>query len=83
MSPTSYDTNGDGDMSLLASQIAPTMTFSEVLSLLYETRYTGPLTLHYAHGVPRTMDFPADPVRVRLDGERGEGVISASSHKVR
>lgn len=36
-----------------------------VLSQLYETRYTGPVTFHYHLGVPKTLQLL--PPQIRLD----------------
>lgn len=41
-------------------------TFPELLEQLYQLRYTGPLTLNFAGGIPRNVVL-SQPVQVPLD----------------
>lgn len=42
-------------------------TFGEMLERLFVSKHTGPVIVHMLHGEPRTIEFPADPVRICLD----------------
>lgn len=43
------------------------LTFPDLLDRLYQGKYTGALTLHFAGGVARAVVLSADPVKLPLD----------------
>ncbi len=64
-------TNGHAPSASLIEQIeslstAEPPTFMELLERLYQMRYTGPCTLHFAGGRPRQVVLD-QPIRVALD----------------
>jgi hypothetical protein len=42
-------------------------TFPEVLEGFYRDKHTGPVTVHFAQGVPNVVEIPEEPMRIRLD----------------
>ena len=41
-------------------------SFPDVLDSLYRDQHTGPVTIHFAQGVPIVVEFPEAPLRIRL-----------------
>lgn len=41
-------------------------TLAELFERLYAARFQGPVTLHFAGGLPRNVEFP-QPIQVPLD----------------
>jgi hypothetical protein len=63
--------NGNGHPASLTEYLesrntAEPPTFMELLERLYALRYTGPVVLHFAGGLPRQVVLD-QPVRVPLD----------------
>jgi hypothetical protein len=55
---------------LLAEPVAPLAmppsTFADALESLYASRFTGRVILDFHDGVPRCLELPPPPVRLRL-----------------
>jgi len=43
-----------------------------VLDDIWRRRHTGPVTFHFSSGRPIKVDFPQEPMTIRLDTERRE-----------
>lgn len=41
-------------------------TFPELLERLWMEKHTGPVTVHFAQGVPNVIEFPGEPRRIPL-----------------
>lgn len=59
-----------GETWILRIQAVPTpepvrLTFAEVLDTLHSERYTGAVTVHFAQGQPKALDFDR-PYRVTV-----------------
>ncbi len=56
----------------LALIVEPTVrpSLPELLERLWKERHTGQVVLHYAQGFVATVEFPAEPQRVRLDNKK-------------
>lgn len=49
-------------------KLADRANFFDVLTVLHQNRYTGPVTLHFHEGKPLVAELPsAPPTRVKLD----------------
>jgi hypothetical protein len=44
-----------------------TATFAETLDKLHADQHTGPVTIHFQHGMPKSVEIPSEPTRIRLD----------------
>ena len=42
-------------------------SFATVLDDLWRQRHTGPITIHFAQGVPNVVEIPEAPMRIALD----------------
>jgi hypothetical protein len=45
-------------------------TFVDVVQRLYAEQFTGEITIRWAQGHPRVVEFPAAPTRILLDTGR-------------
>lgn len=53
-------------------------TFPDVLEELYESRFTGKLTIHVLNGVPRAIEFPGPKVDLQREPvDKGKKVVEA------
>lgn len=54
----------------LADALARPLTPAQFWEAVYQQKYTGALTVHFADGIPRMVEIPparpVDPVKVRL-----------------
>ena len=50
---------------LLTMNQADPPSFAELLERLYAAKFQGPVVLHFAGGLPRTVEFP-QPVKMTL-----------------
>lgn len=41
--------------------------FATVLDDLWRQKHTGPITVHFAEGVAQQVDYPQEPMRIKLD----------------
>lgn len=49
---------------LLAPPRTVETDFAVLLQSLYDRRYTGPITLHFACGEPKVAEFPAPQIKL-------------------
>lgn len=48
-----------------------------ILTALHSTRYTGPITLHFHQGIPKTVQVPSPQIRLVDRPLNGSRAVSA------
>lgn len=47
--------------------VTPRPSFPELLERLFADKHTGPVTVHFAQGVPNVIEIPGEATKIRLD----------------
>lgn len=66
LDPSPSPTLDDVVSSIIAGMDSPTPSFAALLDEIHRSGYCGPLTLHFQHGRPLSLEFPRPSITLKL-----------------